>query len=77
MSTAQATEDAGTPTAFTAGEQPITIQYTNGTDVPWISFYVAGPGITGNEIVPPSWFTRTVTSPLPGGWSSSEPLDGD
>ena len=69
----------GSPVTLATGPTALTVNYTNGTDTPsitlWVSYTPAG-GSAILEAVPPTWFTRTVTS-LPGGWSGSEALGGD
>jgi RHS repeat-associated protein len=68
----------GTATALTGGPQPIVVQYTDGVDPAnlqlWVKYTAGGSSV--EEIVPSTWFTRTVQS-LPGGWSGSAPLAGD
>jgi RHS repeat-associated protein len=63
-----------------AGPNPITVQYTDGTDPGlvqlWVQYTPTGGGAAISEIVPASWFSRTIAV-LPGGWSSSQPLAGD
>jgi large repetitive protein len=66
----------GSSVALPAGPTAIAVQYTNANDTPSLSMFVNYTGLPLPEVVPATWFTRTVTS-LPGGWSGSQPMEGD
>jgi hypothetical protein len=66
-------------TSMTAGPTPITVQYTDASDAAHLQLWVKYTDTSGNavsEIVPATWFTRTIQS-LPGGWAGSQPIVGD
>jgi RHS repeat-associated protein len=69
-----------TAASLSAGPNPITVQYSDGTDQAivglYVSFTAADGTVVAAEPVPGTWFTKTVQS-LPGGWSGSQPLVGD
>jgi RHS repeat-associated protein len=69
----------GSAQALPAGPAAISVQYTDGTDAAhlqlWVQYTPAGGGPV-TEVVPATWFTRTIPT-LPGGWAGSEPLVGD
>jgi len=69
----------GTAHALTGAPQSIVVQYTDGVDPAnlqlWVKYTIPG-GANVEEIVPSTWFTRSVQS-LPGGWSGSAPIAGD
>jgi RHS repeat-associated protein len=69
---------ASASTLTVNGPTQIKVQYYDGTDPAhlqlWVQF-VSG-GATVQEIVPATWFTRTIHT-LPSGWAGSEPLLGD
>jgi hypothetical protein len=77
--TGTATTFESSPTVLAAGATPITVQFTDATDVAhlqlWVQFTPAG-GSPISEIVPATWFTKSVQT-LPGGWAGSQPLVGD
>jgi RHS repeat-associated protein len=61
------------------GPNAITVQFADGTDPATVGFYVSytapGGGTVGPELVPATWFTKTIQS-LPSGWAGSQPLVG-
>jgi RHS repeat-associated protein len=71
---------SGTAATLSARPNPITVQYSDGTDLAMVGLYVSyttsGGTSVAPEPVPGTWFTKTVQS-LPGGWSGSQPLVGD
>jgi RHS repeat-associated protein len=69
-----------TAATLSPGPNPITVQYSDGTDQAMVGLYVSYTDVHGTAVpvepVPGTWFTKTVQS-LPGGWSGSQPLVGD
>ena len=69
---------AASASVLTSGQNPIKVQYYDGTDPAhlqlWVQFVTGG--VTVTEIVPAPWFSRTIQT-LPGGWVGSQPLAGD
>ena len=69
-----------TAATLNPGPNPITVQYSDGTDLAMVGLYVSYTDAHGAAVpvepVPGTWFTKTVQS-LPGGWAGSQPLVGD
>jgi len=78
QSTATTVQWASAASTLPAGQTAIRAQYWDGTDQAhfqlWVQFVNAGTTVT--EVVPATWFTRTIQT-LPSGWAGSQPLVGD
>jgi RHS repeat-associated protein len=68
----------GSATTMAAGPTTVKVQYTDAADAAqlqlWVKYTNSG-GTLVSEIVPATWFTKTIPT-LPGGWSGSQPLLG-
>lgn len=64
-------------TPMVAGPTKITVQYTDASTTAHLQLWVSFTGTSGavSEIVPGTWFTRSITT-LPGGWAGSQALIG-
>jgi len=69
-----------TAATLSDGPNPITVQYDDANDAAMVGLYVsyttAGGASVPAQLIPGTWFTKTVQS-LPGGWAGSQPLVGD
>jgi RHS repeat-associated protein len=67
-----------TATALAGGPTAMNVRFTDGTDSAhlqlWVKFTPSGGSLT-TEIVPATWFTKSIQT-LPGGWAGSKPLVG-
>jgi len=65
-------------TTMVAGPTKIAVQYVDKADVAqlqlWVKFTPSGGSLV-TELVPATWFTRSITT-LPGGWAGSQPIAG-
>jgi len=67
-----------TATTLNPGPNSILVEFEDGTDAAQIALYVTytyGGSTVQPEVVPASWFTKTVQS-LPNGWAGSQPIVG-
>jgi RHS repeat-associated protein len=68
----------GSSAAMAAGSTAIRVQYTDATDAAhlqlWVKYTNSG-GTLVTEIIPATWFTKTIPT-LPGGWSGSQAVLG-
>jgi RHS repeat-associated protein len=71
------TTDWGSAVTFGTDAKPITVSYFDTTGDARLELRVKGPGITDPDgiPVPASWLTKKVQY-LPGGWSTSGPING-